>query len=526
MRRAVLIVVAVTIVALPASAHGARGFSYGVAAGEVTDDSAMLWARSDRSGTATLEVARDSRFRRVVKRARDRAASSADLTVQRTVTGLDADTTYYYRWRLGSRNVSDRGRFRTAPAARANDTIEFGFSGDADATPNPDTGRPFYNNFQVYGSMAREGNHFNVNLGDTIYSDTEVGARIENGVFVPAEVARTRSEKWVKYKENLALRPLQRVRGTTGFYSHWDDHEFINDFSLEEHGRATYTHGVRAFRDYAPVTFSARGGLYRSFRWGRNAEFFFLDQRSFRDAKASSGGVCNNPQTNAPDLAPTAPKRLRQAFSAVIPAFQSDPPPACVARINDPSRDFLGQAQYNRLTSRINSSNARWKIIFSEVPMMQYYALPYDRWEGYEAERQKLLAFLQNSGDNVVVLSTDNHANYYNEINFKTLDEDPAFQPTRSGIFEMSTGPVATLTQKREIDETIGQPGGGDLVTAFYRADPPNGAGMECAATDVYSYSQVRVTRTSVRITPKDLDGDPVRQSDGTPCGPFTIRAR
>lgn len=526
MRRVVLFAAVATILVLPSGAQAARGFSYGVAAGEVTDDSALLWARSDRSGTATVEVARDSRFRRVIKRARDRAVAANDLTVQRTVTGLDPDTTYYYRWRRGSRNVSDRGRFRTAPDGDDNEAIEFGFSGDADATPSPETGRPAYNNFEVYGQMAREGNHFNVNLGDTIYSDSEVGARIENGVFIPAEVARTRREKWAKYKQNLSLRPLQRVRRVSGFYSHWDDHEFINDFSLEENGRAIYTNGVRAFRDYAPVTFTARGGLYRSFRWGRNAEFFFLDERSFRDAKASAGGVCNNPRSNSPDLAPTAPKRLRAAFSAVIPSFQADPPPECIARINDPSRDFLGQAQYNRLTSRINESNARWKIIFSEVPMMQYYALPYDRWEGYEAERQKLLAFLENSGDNVVVLSTDNHANYYNEINFKTLDEDPAFQPNGSGIFEMSTGPVATLTQSREIEETIGQPGAGELVTGFYRADPPNGAGMDCAATDVYSYSQVRVTRTAVRITPKDLNGRPVRQSDGTPCGPFTIRAR
>ena len=35
-------------------------------------------------------------------------------------------------------------------------------------------GKPAYNAFQVYGRMAAERNHFNVNLGDTIYSDSEV----------------------------------------------------------------------------------------------------------------------------------------------------------------------------------------------------------------------------------------------------------------------------------------------------------------------------------------------------------------
>ena len=27
----------------------------------------------------------------------------------------------------------------------------------------------------------------------------------------------------------------------------------------------------------------------------------------------------------------------------------------------------------------------------NEMPIQQYYVLPYDRWEGYEAERQRVL---------------------------------------------------------------------------------------------------------------------------------------
>ena len=89
----------------------------------------------------------------------------------------------------------------------------------------------------------------------------------------------------------------------------------MNDFSPAENtfsnnvninGGTLYRRGVAAFRDYAPVNYSRRNGLYRSFRWGRNLEVFFLDQRSFRSAKADEGGVCNNPQTGEPDLAPTA----------------------------------------------------------------------------------------------------------------------------------------------------------------------------------------------------------------------------
>src|SRR3712207_8455165 len=53
--------------------------------------------------------------------------------------------------------------------------------------------------------------------------------------------------------------------------------------------------------------------IYRRFRWGRAAELFFLDERSFRSAKAS--GACINPATGAPDLAPTAPQAKRDRKS-------------------------------------------------------------------------------------------------------------------------------------------------------------------------------------------------------------------
>ena len=51
----------------------------------------------------------------------------------------------------------------------------------------------------------------------------------------------------------------------------------------------------------------------------------------------------------------------------------------------------LGAQQYAAFTKAIKASTATWKVVVNEVPIQQYYALPYDRWEGYEAEREKLL---------------------------------------------------------------------------------------------------------------------------------------
>ena len=61
-----------------------------------------------------------------------------------------------------------------------------------------------------------------------------------------------------------------------------------------------------------------------------------------------------------------------------------------------------------------------FKVIFNEVPIQQFYALPYDRWEGYEAERKDLLRFLKNKVDNSVFLTTDVHANMVNDARFNT----------------------------------------------------------------------------------------------------------
>ena len=37
----------------------------------------------------------------------------------------------------------------------------------------------------------------------------------------------------------------------------------------------------------------------------------------------------------------------------------------------------------------MKGSTARFKVIMNELPIQQYYVLPYDRWEGFEAERQQ-----------------------------------------------------------------------------------------------------------------------------------------
>jgi phosphodiesterase/alkaline phosphatase D-like protein len=526
--RPLLTALAVLLVAAPAAAAngGSARFSFGVTAGDVTANSAILWGRAGRSTAVVLEVARDRRMRRDLKRYALEARRSDDNTVQRRVGGLRPGTRYWDRFRKG-RGRSELGTFKTAPGANQNATVQFGWTGDTDFNAIPGQNAPFWNNGGVFRRMRAERNDFNIHLGDTIYSDSSVPGRLE-------PIALTVPAKWAKYKTNLDNGPLRSLRRSAAFYSHWDDHEFINDFSPAENsfsgggvvtninGRRLYQRGAKAFRDYAPVTYSPRDGIYRTVRWGRNLELFFLDQRSFRSAKADDGGVCNNPLTGEPDVAPTAPQSVRNVFAIVAPPLAQSVSQACLDAIHSPDRTYLGRRQLTRFLREVKRSDARFKVIVNEMPIQQYYVLPYDRWEGYDAERQRVLRELQ-SVRNVVFLTTDVHATLVNDARFQTLEPGG---PRDSGILDVVVGPAATENFGLEIDSELGVPGAGALIdTAFFEPQPPGGVGMRCSILDQFSYGEVRVTANRLTITPKGIDGRPQVNAGGA-CGPFVLRFR
>jgi alkaline phosphatase D len=369
--------------------------------------------------------------------------------------------------------------------------------------------------------MRRESNDFNVFMGDTIYSDS--------GVDGPP--ALTAEEKWAKYRLNLEVRNLRKLRGSGPVYTHWDDHEFINDFSIPEDGEELYRAGVRAFTDYAPVGYSDKDGLYRKFRWGKNVEVFFLDERSFRDAKADVGGTCDNPDTGSPDLAPTAPEGRRAFFAALIPSLAKPVSQACKDAINDPGRSMLGRRQLNRFVKDVANSKARWKVVMNETPIQQFYGLPYDRWEGYAYERVKLLQRLQDRGvEDLVFFTTDTHAAFANVVRERTFADDVA--PSNAGAGASNTpyedyviGPVATNTFFAEIDSVTGTAGSGGLLAEFFfKPPPPDGVGMACAQGDQNSYAQITASKKRFEIAYKTETGETVTDVDDSPCGPYRLR--
>ena len=277
----------------------------------------------------TLTVARDSRFRQVEERRRLRAVERNDNTVEHTVRGLRSDRTYFYRFTRGG-DRSDRGSFTTAPGRNAARKIAFAWTGDSDPVEDPSTGRLHFGRFGVFSRMRREGNDFNVNLGDTIYSDTDS----EFDQVDP--LALTVDQKREKYRTMLTVDSLRELRADTGMYNRLGrprvpqrlrgrPDELPDPLGHPARPAAADPDGQRArdlprgregLPEYMPVTYSNRRGIYRSVRWGKNLELFFLDERSFRDAGADDGGVCDNPPgSGRRDFAPTAPQRIRSLFA-------------------------------------------------------------------------------------------------------------------------------------------------------------------------------------------------------------------
>ena len=125
-----------------------------MAAADVGQHSAILWARADRTGKALAQIARGRRFGacdigRAPARLEALSSIDRDKTVQKRIDALRPGTTYHYRWCMSGGRHSSTGRFETAPAPAQARTIRFALSGDQDALPEPGQSSPYWNRFQI-----------------------------------------------------------------------------------------------------------------------------------------------------------------------------------------------------------------------------------------------------------------------------------------------------------------------------------------------------------------------------------------
>ncbi len=460
-------------------------FTHGVAVGDVGPDGAILWTRVDSETAVTAQVATDQEFRDLVFLQDVGADSERDFTVRSVATGLEPGTTYYYRFRRRD-VISDVGTFRTAPAEDEAAAVRFVFSGDSDGTVRDDGTRPF--DFRVLDAARAEEPDFFLYFGDTIYADSGYGAKAE-----------TLDAFREKYKENREVGPLRRLLSATSIYTVWDDHEVDDNFAGTTVSKDLFTAGLRAFREYMPISGDEDEPevLYRRFRWGKAVEIIILDERSFRDddveeaCATEAGGPDLLPGLGAPGV-PDAYRALRVAVG--LPEETEED---CLAALNDPDRTLLGDAQKAFLLQALEQSDATFKFIVNPVPIAELVAQPYDRWEGYRAERDELLGFIAGSDiHNVIFITTDFHANIISDVRV-----DLASPPV---AVEAITGPIAHATLGQDIAATQGEE-----VIPVYEQLLKQVARVDCVELDAFSYGLVEVepeTGTAT-ITLKDEDG-------------------
>lgn len=190
----------------------------------------------------------------------------------------------------------------------------------------------------------------------------------------------------------------------------WDDHEVTNDnhaTGAENHDPATEGDyvarrdaAIQAYLEWLPVRatpFSQGGHLYRSFSYGTLAEIVMLDLRTYRDQ---------------------------------APEFVN------IGDTDDQGRTMLGSEQMNYLHSRWSTSSANWNLVgnsvmftpvlippldpqtsgaIAELMGLPQDGIPYnsDQWDGYAAERRRLIRMMADEGlDNVVFLTGDIHSSW------------------------------------------------------------------------------------------------------------------
>jgi len=256
-RRSVLNIGLASVVAIFAAQAQAAVSFLGVAAGDATSTSAVLWTRAMDSAVPgntilALDISTDPAFASAVTRVANActADSTKDSVCKLKMGALTPNTIYYYRFVAPAGETSIVGKVKTAPDTETSVPLHFAFSGDNDGLMRP---------YALASVVPSQNLDFYVNLGDVIYENasnlTTSGAH--NGQpwlnspsvtlsgssaslnAVPtftgfATAAQLKSDYEKKYRENFlpvnagGQNSLQVLYAGQGNYTTWDNHELGN----------------------------------------------------------------------------------------------------------------------------------------------------------------------------------------------------------------------------------------------------------------------------------------------------------
>lgn len=284
------------------------GLPSGIASGDLTSNSAVVWSRTDRRARLVVDLTSHGRFDRAIGLRGPVTGPDSDFTAQLPLRGLRPGQRYDYRigfedscGRLGE---TARGSFSTPGRNRP---VSFVWTGDTAGQGygiNPDFGGMI-----AYRAMHRTRPDFFLHSGDNIYADGPIQAEVKvadgtvwkNVVTEEvSKVAETLAEYRGRYKYNLLDHHVRAMNADVPIVSQWDDHETTNNWSPGEIlTDARYTEkrvdvlaarARQAFLEYLPMVHTeGRKRIYRKVSHGPLLDVFCLDMRTYRDANPAPG---------------------------------------------------------------------------------------------------------------------------------------------------------------------------------------------------------------------------------------------
>lgn len=427
-------------------------FVHGVASGDPLSGAVVLWTRITTARPAAAipvgwVVARDPELRDVARRGTTSARAERDHTVKVDVTGLAPSTTYYYAFTaLGRRSMT--GRTKTAPAGAA-DRLRFAVT----SCSKYDQGY-----FNAYARMAEADVDAVLHLGDYIYEEPNKDDAPGERFIDPRTEIYTLQEYRRRHAQYRLDPDLQRVHQQHPFVVTWDDHESANNAWIgganrhdpAEHGPFEVRKAIaqRVYDEWMPIRLPRAGDpatIYRTLPYGELVDVVMIDTRLEGRSEQLPG------RYNDGEL------------------FSEDPAAA------DPARQMYSPVQRAFIERSLLTSKAAWKLVGNQVLVSQLKLqnvpddvslalasigqtgvptegvnLATDIWDGYEAERERLLGFLREDGvEDVVVLTGDIHTSWAND-----LTEDPFDLLTPPAAVEL----VTTSVTSSNFDEQFGSP--------------------------------------------------------------------
>jgi alkaline phosphatase D len=286
--------------------------------------------------------------------------------------------------------------------------------------------------YSAYQHLAREDLDLVLHLGDYLYETAPAdGQPRRHTTPAPTDLAGYR-RRHALYRTDP---DLQAAHAALPFVLTWDDHEVENDYADDQSERfdppAAFRRrraaAYKAYWEHLPLRRRSRphgptAQLYRRLRFGDLAELAILDTRQYRDDQpCDTNGV---------------------ARGQVVAG--------CRERL-DPRRSLLGATQRRWLLAGLDRSAARWNLIAQQLLMAELDLQPgpglaygSDGWDGYAADRARILEFLQaRRPSNPVVLGGDMHSFWVNDLKLENHQPGaPVLASEFVGTSISSSGPL------------------------------------------------------------------------------------